>query len=120
MSPSSRAPAVRGRAAARGVAGRVAAQHVRNERSAAVDSSHFAQVAAPDGHWPRLKQSQASKAKKKKEDDSPYRASVSLPQTEFNQRAMATKREPELQKFWEEERIYEDLAENNRRGLRAA
>ena len=50
---------------------------------------------------------------KKKEDESPYRASVALPITEFSQRAMATKREPELQKFWEENKIYEKLADSN-------
>ena len=50
---------------------------------------------------------------KKKEDDSPYRSSVSLPITEFSQRAMATKREPELQQFWEEQKVYERLAKDN-------
>jgi isoleucyl-tRNA synthetase len=49
----------------------------------------------------------------KKEDASPYRASVSLPVTDFSQRANSVTREPELQQFWAEERIYENLAENN-------
>ena len=51
--------------------------------------------------------------KKDDEDNSPYRSSVLLPDTSFNQRAMSVTREPELQKFWEDERIYEELAENN-------
>jgi isoleucyl-tRNA synthetase len=50
---------------------------------------------------------------KKKEDESPYRSSVSLPITDFSQRAMATKREPELQQFWEENKVYERLAKSN-------
>ena len=50
---------------------------------------------------------------KKKEDSSPYRESVSLPDTPFSQRAMATKREPELQQFWEEQKVYERLAADN-------
>ena len=51
--------------------------------------------------------------KKKKEDESPYRSSVSLPDTAFSQRANAVVREPELQQFWEEEGIYKDLADKN-------
>ena len=81
--------------------------------------SPTAAVASPQS-WHRrapaavLKQQQKKGGgKKKKEDDSPYRPSVSLPITDFSQRAMATKREPELQKFWEEEGIYKKLAESN-------
>ena len=50
---------------------------------------------------------------KKKKDDSPYRESVSLPITEFSQRANAVTREPELQRFWDEEQIYQKLATEN-------
>ena len=53
------------------------------------------------------------KGGKKDKDDSPYRPSVSLPDTAFSQRANAVKREPELQAFWESERIYEKLAAEN-------
>ena len=42
-----------------------------------------------------------------------YKDTVNLPQTKFDMRANAVKREPELQKFWAENRIYEKLAENN-------
>ena len=39
---------------------------------------------------------------------------MSLPITEFSQRAMAVTREPELQRFWEQEaRIYEQLSVDN-------
>jgi isoleucyl-tRNA synthetase len=42
-----------------------------------------------------------------------YKDSVNLPQTQFDMRANAVKREPELQAFWKENRIYEKLSENN-------
>jgi isoleucyl-tRNA synthetase len=42
-----------------------------------------------------------------------YKDTVNLPQTKFDMRANAVKREPELQKFWEEHRIYERLSQNN-------
>ncbi|MEL6491538.1 MAG: isoleucine--tRNA ligase [Cyanobacteria bacterium J06621_3] len=42
-----------------------------------------------------------------------YKDTVLLPQTEFSMRANAVKREPELQAYWQAQKIYEDLAENN-------
>ncbi|EGJ28975.1 MULTISPECIES: isoleucine--tRNA ligase [Moorena] len=42
-----------------------------------------------------------------------YKDTVNLPKTEFNMRANAIKREPELQKFWAEQTIYERLSQNN-------
>ncbi len=42
-----------------------------------------------------------------------YKDSVNLPQTNFNMRANSVTREPELQKFWEEEQIYQRLWQNN-------
>ncbi|MGK7893336.1 MAG: isoleucine--tRNA ligase, partial [Xenococcus sp. (in: cyanobacteria)] len=38
---------------------------------------------------------------------------VNLPQTDFNMRANAVKREPELQNYWAENQIYEQLSQNN-------
>lgn len=38
---------------------------------------------------------------------------VNLPKTKFDMRANAVKREPEIQKFWAENRIYETLSQNN-------
>ena len=37
---------------------------------------------------------------KGKEEESKYSKTVNLPVTDFNQRANAVKREPEIQKFW--------------------
>lgn len=42
-----------------------------------------------------------------------YKDTVNLPQTKFEMRANAVKREPELQQFWADEHIYDQLAENN-------
>ncbi|CDF37762.1 unnamed protein product [Chondrus crispus] len=51
--------------------------------------------------------------KKGKADPSPYSATVNLPQTAFEQRANATKREPQIQKFWEENAVYQRLSREN-------
>ncbi|MEA5418030.1 isoleucine--tRNA ligase [Spirulina sp. CCNP1310] len=42
-----------------------------------------------------------------------YKDTVNLPQTDFNMRANAVAREPELQAFWRETQIYEQLAAEN-------
>lgn len=42
-----------------------------------------------------------------------YKDTVSLPKTQFDMRANATKREPEIQKFWADNRIYEKLSQSN-------
>ena len=42
-----------------------------------------------------------------------YKETVNLPQTAFNMRANAVQREPELQQFWAENKIYEQLSQNN-------
>ncbi|NWF59222.1 MAG: isoleucine--tRNA ligase [Fischerella sp.] len=42
-----------------------------------------------------------------------YKDTVNLPKTKFDMRANASKREPEIQKFWEENQIYDRLSENN-------
>jgi len=52
----------------------------------------------------RLNQVQATRS---------YKETVNLPQTEFNMRANAVQREPELQQFWAENKIYEQLSQNN-------
>ncbi|BAW95576.1 isoleucyl-tRNA synthetase [[Synechococcus] sp. NIES-970] len=46
-------------------------------------------------------------------DAKSYKETVNLPKTKFDMRANAPKKEPEIQKFWQENRIYEDLAQNN-------
>eukprot|EP00617_Octactis_speculum_P001399 CAMPEP_0185775526 /NCGR_PEP_ID=MMETSP1174-20130828/82356_1 /TAXON_ID=35687 /ORGANISM="Dictyocha speculum, Strain CCMP1381" /LENGTH=977 /DNA_ID=CAMNT_0028463139 /DNA_START=85 /DNA_END=3015 /DNA_ORIENTATION=+ len=45
-----------------------------------------------------------------------YKDTVILPQTNFQQRANAINREPELQEFWKSERIYESLYEDSAPG----
>jgi isoleucyl-tRNA synthetase len=42
-----------------------------------------------------------------------YKDTVNLPKTQFDMRANAIKREPELQKFWADQQIYERLSHNN-------
>ena len=42
-----------------------------------------------------------------------YKDTVNLLKTKFDMRANAIKREPELQKFWKENQIYEKLSQNN-------
>lgn len=42
-----------------------------------------------------------------------YKDTVNLPKTKFDMRANAVKREPQLQQFWAENRIYERLSESN-------
>ncbi|MBD2185869.1 isoleucine--tRNA ligase [Planktothrix sp. FACHB-1355] len=42
-----------------------------------------------------------------------YKDTVNLPKTQFDMRANAIAREPQLQKFWAEHKIYEKLSQNN-------
>ena len=42
-----------------------------------------------------------------------YKDTVNLPQTKFDMRANATKREPEIQKFWADNQIYDRLSQTN-------
>lgn len=42
-----------------------------------------------------------------------YKDTVNLPKTKFDMRANAIKREPEIQKFWEENKIYDRLSQEN-------
>ena len=66
---------------------------------------------------PRVLQKPEKKARAKKEDSQEeggkYSQSVNLPQTKFDQRANSVVREPELQKFWDDEKIYEKVYESN-------
>jgi hypothetical protein len=43
----------------------------------------------------------------------PYSATVKLPVTPFSLRANSVEREPEIQRFWSEGRVYEGLSQNN-------
>jgi isoleucyl-tRNA synthetase len=42
-----------------------------------------------------------------------YKDTVNLPKTNFDMRAIAIKREPEIQKFWEDNKIFDRLSQNN-------
>ena len=42
-----------------------------------------------------------------------YKDTVNLPKTNFDMRAIAIKREPEIQQFWAEHQIYDRLSQNN-------
>jgi isoleucyl-tRNA synthetase len=42
-----------------------------------------------------------------------YKNTVNLPKTTFDMRANAVKREPEIQKFWEDNKIYDRLSKEN-------
>ena len=55
----------------------------------------------------------SKKDSKKKVEPSKYTKTVLLPQTTFDQRANSVVREPQLQKWWATEAIYEKLAETN-------
>lgn len=60
----------------------------------------------------------APKAKSQNLTDSPaelseYKDTVNLPQTDFSMRANAIIKEPEIQKFWQEQGIFEGLTHNN-------
>lgn len=57
--------------------------------------------------------SKPKKDKKKKEGEGKYSKTVFLPQTSFDQRANSLKREPELQKWWLDEKIYDQILETN-------
>jgi len=58
---------------------------------------------------PKKNNNNQSKKKKKK---NAYASTIVLPETEFSQRANAVKREPELQAFWKEHKLYEKLIED--------
>jgi len=49
----------------------------------------------------------------KAKEDSKYSKTVNLPETNFNQRANAVKREPELQAFWKDQKVYEQAYEDS-------
>ncbi|KOP24780.1 isoleucyl-tRNA synthase [Hapalosiphon sp. MRB220] len=42
-----------------------------------------------------------------------YKDTVNLPKTKFDMRANASKREPEIQKFWAENKVYDRLSQDN-------
>lgn len=53
------------------------------------------------------------KSSVRKETEGKYSQTLLLPKTPFDLRANANKREPEIQKLWDELSVYEDLQEMN-------
>jgi hypothetical protein len=62
---------------------------------------------------PRFKRGSGRQSTKEPKEASVYKDSVRLPVTEFNLRANAVQREPEIQAFWKKENIYELLKEES-------
>ena len=60
-----------------------------------------------------LSSSDSSSKSGKGKSSSKYSHTVLLPSTTFNQRANSLKRDPEIQKFWNDNKIYEKLYKNN-------
>ena len=42
----------------------------------------------------------------------PYKDTVNLPQTSFNMRANSVQREPQIHKFWEDNKVYESCLQD--------
>ncbi|DBA71778.1 TPA: hypothetical protein ACH3X2_011042 [Trebouxia sp. C0005] len=55
---------------------------------------------------------QKNKNRDKNKDDSPYKDTVNLPQTSFNMRANSAQREPQIQKFWRDNKVYESCLQD--------
>lgn len=55
--------------------------------------------------------------KAKKKDENVYGPTVTLPQTEFGMRANAPVKEPEIQKFWEDKKIYENMIKSGNKPI---
>ena len=56
----------------------------------------------------------SEKSAPKSLEQSEYKDTVNLPQTDFSMRANAVIKEPEIQRFWQEQDIYADLSQNNK------
>ncbi len=95
------------------LAGRGGGAHPRRATGLAA----FLPNAASPTQQPHLRALASLRRHAKKQSDDPsdpsnlYRDTVMLPQTGFDQRANAPVREPEIQKFWETERVYQSLYE---------
>ncbi|GAB4814888.1 hypothetical protein N2152v2_001934 [Parachlorella kessleri] len=61
----------------------------------------------------RCMTAKAGRGKGKEKEESVYSKTVNLPQTVFDMRANSVVREPQLQQWWEENRIYEKLSREN-------
>lgn len=78
-------------------------------RSISVTRRPLASVTTTRGDTP----SSSTSGLNQKQETNAYSSTVNLPKTKFEQRANATKREPQLQKFWADNRVYEQLSREN-------
>lgn len=53
------------------------------------------------------------KSKSKQEGEGKYSKTILLPVTTFEQRANAVRREPEIQKWWDDKKVYQHLSKSN-------
>ncbi len=88
-------------------------RHAQGLRSPRVASLSSIRARMPHLYMSTAEKNSAAKSKRGKKPQSKYSSSVLLPKTTFDQRANSLKREPALQKWWEEKGIYEKLAEEN-------
>lgn len=92
---------------------RVLPRHAYAGRGACFASASSSGSASVSGVANNNKGNKTS-GKKGRQDDNPYQKTVLLPKTEFGMRANAKKREPELQEWWREKGIYEQLIKQNK------
>ncbi|KAK9805259.1 hypothetical protein WJX72_009336 [[Myrmecia] bisecta] len=80
----------------------------RADVSSAVDPATRLEAMAPHNSCHQI-----TGAAKPKQEDSIYKDTVNLPSTSFNMRANSVQREPQLQQFWQQAGIYEQLSREN-------
>jgi len=82
-------------------------------KASATAAAPVMRLAAPTRMVAAKAGGKGGKGEKKDEPDSVYRSTVFLPETSFNMRANAKVREPEIQQFWADQRVYEKAAERD-------
>lgn len=78
-----------------------------------MDDGHPWVTLKPGEHLPDNEENDCPITCKPVTDSGRYKDTVNLPQTSFEMRANAVKREPQLQQFWTEQQVYERLAQDN-------
>eukprot|EP00171_Calliarthron_tuberculosum_P015130 IDg15130t1 len=79
----------------------------------ALRPQHARVAAARSGVLRRFAARASARRSGKAKEQSAYSGTVNLPKTDFEQRANAPKREPEIQQFWADSRVYEELSRGN-------
>ena len=85
------------------------------KKSLSTPTTSSGAIASTGGGGATASTGDKEKGKKKgsEEGQGKYSKTVRLPVTSFDQRANSVKREPEIQKYWKDYQIYENLAEQN-------